>query len=131
MIASQSSVVNAAYKMLEARGCIYKKRDELLWVLQYFNDEITGTQFIENLNGDIRRGNRTGKIREVDIPFFHTQGSRQRYLRSAITRRVLTDEQKRQIVIERACHRMTLARLAEKYRVSITTVARAVGNRQD
>jgi Mor family transcriptional regulator len=114
-----------------ATRCCFKKRRELEWVLQYFGDKLTGTDFIERLNDDVSCGNRTGKIRHVDIPYLHSEGSRQRYLRSAAKRRVLSEEQKRQIVIDRGFAGMTLARLAEKYDVSITTIARAVGNRMD
>ena len=130
VIVRQAGVISAATAMLATR-CCFKKRQELEWVLQYFGDRLTGTAFIERLNDEVRCGNRTGKIRHFEIPYLHSDGSRQRYLRIAAKRRVLTEEQKRQIVIDRSVGRMTLARLAAKYAVSITTIARVVGNRKD
>ncbi len=130
VIASRAGVIAAARAML-ATQCCFKKRRELEWVLQYYENKLTGTAFIEKLNDDVICGNRTGKIRHVDVPFLHSDGGRQRYLRSAARRRVLTEEQKRQIVFDRGLAGMTLARLAAKYGVSITTIARAVGNRKD
>jgi hypothetical protein len=130
VVASQEGVISAARAMLATR-CCFKKRKELEWALQYFDDRLTGTAFIEKLNDNVSCGNRTGKIRHVDVPFLHSEGSKQRYFRSAARRRVLTEEQKRQIVIDRGLRGMTLAGLAAKYAVSITTIARVVGNRRD
>ena len=130
VIVRQAGVITAAVAMLATR-CCFKKRRELEWVLQYFDDRLTGTDFIERMNDDVRCGNRTGKIRHADVPFSHSVGSRQRYLRIAMRRRVLTEEQKKQIVTDRSVGRVTLARLAAKYGVSITTIARALGSRKD
>jgi hypothetical protein len=128
VVVRQDCVITAATAML-ATTCCFKKRRELEWALQYFEDKLSGTDFIERLN-DVNCGNRTGKIRHVDIPYLHSEGRRQRYVRMAAARRILTEEQKRQIVIERGLKGMTLARLAAKYSVSITSIARVVGTRR-
>ncbi|MDV3243597.1 MAG: hypothetical protein LYZ66_00310 [Nitrososphaerales archaeon] len=127
VVSAQSGLIKAVTKMLEHSGCLHKKRDELLAVLEYLTDRITGTEFMERLNRSDELGNRVGKIRHVRIPYTHAEGSRQRYERSATKRRLLTDEQKKQIVIDRQLGTMTYRELAAKYGVSITVIATALG----
>jgi hypothetical protein len=112
--------------MLAQTGCLHKKK-ELSRAVDYLEGRITGTEFIESLNESVRMKNRVGKIRRINVPFIYAVGLRQRYLRSAARRAVLTDEQKRQIAIERAANKLSYEQLAVKYNVSITTIARVLG----
>ncbi len=125
-ISKRDGILLAARAMLNTH-CLFKKRHELAWVVDYFEDKITGTDFIERLNDSVRAYNRTGKIRHADIPYVHSVGARQRYLRVASRRRLLSDEQKEQIAIDRWVSGMTYAALSSKYGVSITVVRRALG----
>ena len=46
-----------------------KKRAELQAVLAYLNNQIPGLQFIEIVKGQVRTGQRTGKLRPQGPPF--------------------------------------------------------------
>jgi len=52
----------------------FKKREELQAILDYFDNKTTGTQLIGMINESVEDGNRTGKIRKVDIPFTRQEG---------------------------------------------------------
>ncbi len=125
-LSSNASILATCKGMLSRSDCLYKKRKELIRAVDYLEDRITGTQFIESLNESVRLGNRTGKIRRVDIPYTYSEGLKQRYYRMAARTRLLTDEQKRHIVNDRTANKMTYASLAKKYGVSITTIVRAL-----
>ena len=53
-----------------------KKRRELQGVLDYFQDKLTGDEFVQMMNSEVASGQRTGKLREKERCKTHTlQGS--------------------------------------------------------
>jgi len=74
-IGRAESVRKAASAMLPF---VFKKREELKAVVDYLESRITGTQFADVLNESVRIGNRTGRIRIVDIPYTRIEGQRLR-----------------------------------------------------
>ena len=51
-----------------------KKKIEVKAMVDYLESTITGTEFVQALNESVKSGNRTGKIRVVDIPYTREQG---------------------------------------------------------
>ena len=45
-----------------------KKRRELRAVLDYFQDALTGDEFVQMMNAEVLSGQRTGKLREHGTP---------------------------------------------------------------
>jgi hypothetical protein len=129
-VSTNSDILLASKAMLAQEGCLYKKRTDLKSAVDYLEDRIAGSQFIEAINESVREGNRVGKIRQCGFPFIYSEGFRQRYVNSAATNRVLTDEQKKQIAIARTAGGLTYEKLAAQYGVSINTIARAVKGRR-
>jgi hypothetical protein len=74
-IGRAESVRKAASAMLPF---VFKKREELKAIVDYLESRITGTQFAGVLSDSVRIGNRTGRIRIVDIPYTRRDGQRLR-----------------------------------------------------
>jgi hypothetical protein len=70
-IARAESVYKAATMM---RPYLHKKREEIVAIIDYLDSRITATQMVEVFNESVRKGNRTGKINPVDIPYTRKEG---------------------------------------------------------
>jgi hypothetical protein len=70
-IARAESVYKAAMMM---RPYLHKKREEIVAIIDYLESRITATRVVEVFNESVRKGNRTGKISPVDIPYTRKEG---------------------------------------------------------
>src|SRR5271157_5890409 len=121
-VAEISSMRLMATEMLLSGG-IYKKRRELQLLLDYYNDKVTGNQVIEGFNSEVRRGIRTGKIREPNMPFTHRDGyARGRYA-SRYEQRKLDPTQTKELIEEYLTSSTTGKALALKFGIAETTVS--------
>ncbi len=68
-----SSLKTMAIEMLRSGG-IYKKKRELLLLIDYYSDKVRGTEVLEAFNTEVRLGIRVGKIRKTGLPYTHTGG---------------------------------------------------------
>lgn len=122
-VAEISSMKLMATEMLRSGG-IYKKRRELQLLLDYYDDKVTGNQVIEGFNSEVRRGIRTGKLRDPNMPFGHRDGyARGRYA-SRYEQRSLNPTQTKELIEEYLASSITGKALAIKFDVSVATVSR-------
>ena len=121
-VAEIASMRLMASEMLRSGG-IFKKRRELELLLDYYEDKITGNEVIEAFNEEVRLGIRTGKIREPDVPYTHTDGfARGRYA-SRFEQRKLNPAQTKELLAEYLATQVTGKYLAQKYEISRATVS--------
>jgi len=121
-VAEIASMRLMASEMLRSGG-IFKKRRELELLLDYYEDKITGNEVIEAFNEEVRLGIRTGKIREPDVPYTHTDGfARGRYA-SRFEQRKLNPAQTKELLAEYLATKVTGKYLAQKYEISRATVS--------
>jgi len=112
-----------------------KKRLEVKAAVDYLDDRITGTEFVQVLNDSVTSGNRTGKFRLVDIPYVRTQGQlksqmeqAERTKRMGEANQILTDDQLEERV-SIISGEVSNRELAKKFGVSPATISRAVFGR--
>jgi hypothetical protein len=115
---------------------LYKKREEVQAILDYLDNENTGTQLVEVFNESVRKGNRVGKIRDVDIPYTRREGQklakeeRRTFLgRLRNENQKLSEEDREQIREDIISGKVGNGELAKKYGVSGATISRAVFGR--
>lgn len=78
------SRADSVYKMAKMmRPYLFKKREDIDAIIDYLDDKITGTRFAELFNESVSKGNRTGKIRFLDIPYTRSDGQILRKIESA------------------------------------------------
>jgi len=113
-----------------------KKRLEVKAVVDYLENRITGTEFVQVFNESVKVGNRTGKIRVVDIPYTRKEGqilSRKEHAdyarRMGEANQILTDNQLEEIRVCYISGEATNGELAKKYGVNPATISRAVFGR--
>ena len=117
---------------------LFKKREEVRAILDYYDNKITGTQLAEAFNESVRAGNRTGKIRSADVPYTRQEGqalSKKEHVEHAKKmgegNRKLTDEDREQIRSDITSEVATNGELAKKYGVSASTISRVVFGRTE
>lgn len=121
-------VVMMAKKMLPYSA---KKQVELKAVLDYYDDRITGDQFVEVMNKLVLAGERTGKNRGRGPDFTYSHGvleSRTRGERKRVAKRTLQVpvEVAKRIRLDREEKSLTLLELSRRYRLSIPVIKRAL-----
>lgn len=121
-------VVVMAKKMLPYAA---KKQVELKAVLDYYDDRITGDQFVEVMNKLVLAGERTGKNRGRGPDFTYSHGvleSRTRGERKRVAKRTLQVpvEVAKRIRLDREEKSLTLLELSRRYRLSIPVIKRAL-----
>jgi hypothetical protein len=108
----------------------FKKRNELIAVLDYLENRITGDQVSSRLNGEVRRGNRLGDIRRVRMPYKRGEGKRRFAARRAKNLRrllaILSPEQAKEIRKSHFHYGVRIKELAKLYGVSKATIERAL-----
>ncbi len=117
---------------------IYKKKDEVEAVLDYLDNRITGSEFVEVLNESVRIGNRVGKVKTVDMPHTREEGQilrdrkRTEHAYKMITANtILTVDLIDKIRESLLSGEATNGELAKKYGVSPATISRAMYGRSD
>jgi hypothetical protein len=83
VVSNNAGVIEMARNLV--RHCT-KKREELVAVLNYYSDAITGDEFISQMNSFVMIGERTGKIRGGGPPFTRTEGRELAFLAGRITK---------------------------------------------
>jgi hypothetical protein len=110
-----------------------KKRRELQAVLDYFEDELTGDEFVQVMNAEVVSGQRTGKLRKQGPHFTHVGGVQEsrrigeakRRLRrltpipQAVIERIVEDRQKQKI---------GLPDFSRRYGYSVKILRRVISN---
>lgn len=114
----------------------FKKRNEMKAILDYLDNKITGSQFVEVLNESVRVGNRTGKIRFLDVPYRRDEGHMLRKIEAAnhargmgMRNRLLNDDEVEEVRRSVISGEATNGELAKKYGVRPATISRAVFGR--
>ncbi len=106
-----------------------KKKLELKTVIDYMGDRITADTAIGVFNHLVTSGERTGKIRKVDMPYFRTQalkecsrrcGEATRKKMSKLTLELQSEIQRRHLAGE------TARNMAADYKVSERTIVKAI-----
>lgn len=78
------------------RPHLHKKQEDIESIIDYLDNKITGTLFAELFNENVRKGNRTGIIRFVDIPYTRRDGQILRKIENAEQARQMGKRSKRQ-----------------------------------
>jgi len=120
------------------RPNLYKKKDEVEAVLDYLDNKITGSEFVEVLNESVRIGNRIGKLRTLGMPYTREEGQalrnekRTEHAYKMITANtILTIDLIDKIRESLLSGEATNGELARKYGVSPATISRAMYGRND
>lgn len=126
-IGAQDAVLQAVIQMIKYSG---KKSYELTIARDYLLNRISGSEAIERLNNAVIAGNREGKIRHVNIPWTRVEGKAIEH-RIAVEKSVdkntkLTSEMVEGILSEYRPYKISQAKLATKYGISRTSVARVL-----
>jgi hypothetical protein len=108
-IVRAESVYKAATMM---RPYLHKKIEEIVAIIDYLDSRITATQLVEVFNESVRKGNRTGKINHLDIPYTRKEGGA---LRKA--------EMKENIASSRAKDTIITTDIVERIREAISSNA--------
>jgi hypothetical protein len=115
-----------------------KKRAEVKTFIDYLQNRITGSDFVQVLNESVRSGNRTGKIRTASIPYTREQGQvlrKQEVVEQAkmmgCGNRVLSDDLANEIRIAFASGRFSQGKLALMYGVGDSTISRTIWGRKE
>lgn len=115
-----------------------KKREEVKAVLDYLDNRTTGSQLAEVFNASVRMGNRTGKIRVVDMPYTREEGQAlrkekraQHALKMITSNTIITVDLIDQIRESLLSGEATNGELAKKYGVTPATISRAMFGRND
>jgi hypothetical protein len=108
-----------------------KKRIELKAILDYYDDRITGDQFVDTMNRLVLAGERTGKYRGRGPIFKYSQGvleSRRRGEEKRVAKRTLhvPIEVAKRIRLDRQERSLTLLELSTRYQFSIPVIKRAL-----
>jgi hypothetical protein len=123
------SVVLVARKMIQS-GCVFKKRRELLALLGYYEDQLTGNQVVKEFNECVLSGVRSGFLRSSNHPLTYRGARRQQgRIGGHAAGRVLqkVDSQlKSRLVDERVRLGYTIEKLASTHHLSKTTVSRVL-----
>ncbi len=129
------SVHEMALRMLSH---VFKKRRELQAIVSYLENKITGTWLMEKMNESVEEGNRTGKIRRVDIPFTREEGLLFDKTEKGLRAREMGERNQRLLnkTLERIRSKIisgeaTNGELAKRYGVNPSTISRAVFGRTD
>ncbi len=125
VVAEIESVRKMASNMLESGG-LHKKRSELLLLLAYYDNKVTGNAVAEVLNYHVSSGARIGKIRQLNIPFTYSQGLRQGIRASVVGGKFLGQRERKQLVEDHVRLCLNGKQLALKYGVSRATVSRVI-----
>jgi len=128
VVSNIEGVVTMAKRMLPYAT---KKRTELKAVLDYYEDRITGDQFVNTINQLVRAGERTGKHRGRGPDFKHSQGvleSRRRGEEKRVGKRILhvPVEVAKKIRQDRREKSLSLLELSRRYHCSIPVIKRAL-----
>jgi len=115
-----------------------KKSGEVKAVLDYLDNKITGSQLVEVFNESVRMGNRTGKIRVVDMPYTKEEGQalrekkrREQALELVAANTIITEDLIDKIRESLLSGEATNGELAKRYNVSAATISRALYGRND
>ncbi len=119
------SVRKMAINMLESGG-LHEKRSELLLLLAYYDNKVTGKAVAEVLNYQVSSGARIGKIRQFNIPFTYSQGLREAIRASVVGGKSLGQRERKQLVEDHVRLLLSGKQLALKYGVSRATVSRVI-----
>jgi hypothetical protein len=123
------SVLTAGIAMLQY--CV-KKAEDLRIMIDYLEGRITGNQAIERLNDEVRKGRRSGFIRELTLPYTRSEGLRIKELENARKARAayhVDVSRKVQNEIRRA-HRigkLSFVKLSKRYGYSTKVIRRVLG----
>jgi hypothetical protein len=134
-VGQAESVYKVATSMLPY---LFKKREEVRAIVDYFDNRITATQMVEVFNESVRIGNRVGKIKTLDISYTRREGQAlgkiavsEQSKKLCESNRILSDEELEQIRQEIIAGTASNGELAERYGVSATTITRAVFGRSE
>jgi hypothetical protein len=110
------------------RPFLIKKKDQATAAIRYLNDEITGEQLVEEFNGAVRRGTRSGYIRHLRMPYTHSQGvaKGRQFLLLGPRRRWKAPPSLVEEVDSRKERGVTMSDICEKTGVSRSTIYRAL-----
>ncbi len=114
-IGAISDIVEVCKKL---QNFLFKKRDEVIAVIGYYEDRITADEAISIFNRKTIEGSRLGKLRKTDIPYTHKKGASL----AIENARVLTSDQIRKIKFEHDLHGVSMRRLAISYGVARRTI---------
>ncbi len=127
-------------RKMAVRMCpyLFKKRAEVKAILDYLDDRISGTQLVNVFNESVRSGNRTGRIRRLNIPHTRGEGQRLRRIESAnqarmmgVRNQILPDNVLEQIRRDLTTGVATNSELARKWGANPSTISRAVFGRSE
>lgn len=124
-VAAIDSMKKVARLMLET-GCLVKKREEIVIMIQYFDGRITGNAVGEYINHEVRIGKRTGKVRRFDVPSTYPDGKIESLRGFSRSRSSLSTRQKAVIANTYSAKGLTMYQLALVYHVSPPTIYRVV-----
>ncbi|MDA4137427.1 MAG: hypothetical protein OK449_10575 [Thaumarchaeota archaeon] len=111
-----------------------KKRRELQGVLDYFQDKLTGDEFVQMMNSEVASGQRTGKLREKGGPnFTHSRGVQESRINGEARRRLRRLTPIPQTVIkeiskEHLIEKIGLGDLSRRYGYSVKILRRVISD---
>ncbi len=128
MVIRRDSVLEISRKMV---ACTFKKREELLIVVDYLTNRITGNRAIESMNERVTMGVRSGNIRTVDQPWVRAEGIRLARLRvrlsSSCPRVLLNAEVMSQVWNDYSVLRLSIDEIARRNELTPRVVEMILG----
>jgi hypothetical protein len=127
-VAAIDSLQRCALAMLEGRN-LFKKKQELELMLDYFSGRKTGDEVVRVLNEEVTAGIRIGKVRGSGVPYTYFEGKRiykKGHVWNSLSQSALKPFEKETVRKRYAKEGMTIYQLASIYRVSPSTIFRTV-----
>ncbi|MDE1852994.1 MAG: hypothetical protein KGI38_04500 [Thaumarchaeota archaeon] len=117
-----------AARLMVSSGCAFKKRKELLAMLAYYDNRLSGNQVINEFNESVRAGIRSGYERAGMLPLTYKQAKHLQAklagARAGAKLQKVGEELRLKIIKDRKVQGVSYERLASIHKVSKTTVGR-------
>jgi len=130
-VSAVSGVLKAARAMLPF--CV-KKAEDLRILIEYMEGRLSGNDAIVRLNEEVKRGRRSGFLRDLTLPHTRPEGLRIKELTNASRARAayavsVTEPVQQEIRTDHRKRKLSFVKLSRKYGYSVSVIRRVLGAR--